>query len=431
MPDKNVQLPDGRIVAFPDTMADADISAVIKKQLNQPEAGVHPTDVRTIPNPRTRTNLPNPVEGMEDMSLPHVAYEGVKSGLTLGSLPTAAASPIPALRALIGGAIGSTAGTYAAKSVGAGPTWQELTGDVSGLLTGGLAAGGFNSLRGALGRLFYSGEVAADGTPQLSKIGKAIVHPTELPEAALRATIPPPDEAVAAAKAQAGELNAKDLEAKMAEVESARQKELAQWERLKNIDAAAKMARGRQQTALDLVEAKNAPKPSPFGENATSTSIASLKIPTPPKIETDSLGIRWAVSDDGLRVSVPRSVPDAKAADYATSKLQEQRQVLSDIKGRTSPNWNKQAGEDKPFTTTGPTPEFVKNYGDLTDLQGRPTSQDLVSRTKKLVQPGAPVTVEDLKRAGDLTQVPLEKLKQLASWGDELAKNEIVRRLRQ
>src|SRR6266446_9848334 len=33
MPDKNVQLPDGRVVAFPDSMADADISAVIKKQL--------------------------------------------------------------------------------------------------------------------------------------------------------------------------------------------------------------------------------------------------------------------------------------------------------------------------------------------------------------------------------------------------------------
>lgn len=33
MPDKNVQLPDGRVVAFPDSMADADISAAIKKDL--------------------------------------------------------------------------------------------------------------------------------------------------------------------------------------------------------------------------------------------------------------------------------------------------------------------------------------------------------------------------------------------------------------
>src|SRR5437870_10912577 len=33
MPDKNVLLPDGRVVAFPDSMADADIAAVIKKDL--------------------------------------------------------------------------------------------------------------------------------------------------------------------------------------------------------------------------------------------------------------------------------------------------------------------------------------------------------------------------------------------------------------
>jgi hypothetical protein len=33
MPDKTVQLPDGRVVSFPDSMADADIAAVIKKDL--------------------------------------------------------------------------------------------------------------------------------------------------------------------------------------------------------------------------------------------------------------------------------------------------------------------------------------------------------------------------------------------------------------
>src|SRR5882724_10057823 len=37
MPDKNVQLPDGRVVVFPDSMANADISAVIKKQLGAPK----------------------------------------------------------------------------------------------------------------------------------------------------------------------------------------------------------------------------------------------------------------------------------------------------------------------------------------------------------------------------------------------------------
>lgn len=37
MPDKNVQMPDGRVVAFPDSMADADIAAVIKKQMPPPQ----------------------------------------------------------------------------------------------------------------------------------------------------------------------------------------------------------------------------------------------------------------------------------------------------------------------------------------------------------------------------------------------------------
>ena len=57
--------------------------------------------------------------------------------------------------------------------------------------------------------------------------------------------------------------------------------------------------------------------------------------------------------------------------------------------------------------------------------------QDLISRMKKLVIPGEQPTSADLKRAGDLTQTPLEKLKALAKFGDRLAQNELNRRLRQ
>ena len=56
--------------------------------------------------------------------------------------------------------------------------------------------------------------------------------------------------------------------------------------------------------------------------------------------------------------------------------------------------------------------------------------QDLITRTKKLVIPGEKPTAEDLKRAGDMTQFQLPKLKALAAHGDELAKNEINRRSR-
>ena len=57
-------------------------------------------------------------------------------------------------------------------------------------------------------------------------------------------------------------------------------------------------------------------------------------------------------------------------------------------------------------------------------------AQDLITRTKALVKPGEAPTAADLKRAGDLTQAPLARLKTLAKFGDKLAQNEINRRLR-
>ena len=67
-------------------------------------------------------------------------------------------------------------------------------------------------------------------------------------------------------------------------------------------------------------------------------------------------------------------------------------------------------------------------HGNPTPFEGNP--QDLITRTKKVVRPGELPTAEDLKRAGDMTQVSLPKLKLLASWGDKLAENELNRRLR-
>lgn len=59
------------------------------------------------------------------------------------------------------------------------------------------------------------------------------------------------------------------------------------------------------------------------------------------------------------------------------------------------------------------------------------SSQDLISRMKKIAVPGEEPTAGDLKRAGDFTQTPLSKLKALAKFGDKLAQNELNRRLRQ
>jgi hypothetical protein len=110
-----------------------------------------------------------------------------------------------------------------------------------------------------------------------------------------------------------------------------------------------------------------------------------------------------------------KELEDARQAELAANeKLKEQHAAAlnkrGDVKKMTPP------------TETGGTP------------QGKPTPftnpQDLITRTKKLVIPGEKPTAEDLKRAGDMTQFQLPKLKALAAHGDELAKNEINRRSR-
>lgn len=55
--------------------------------------------------------------------------------------------------------------------------------------------------------------------------------------------------------------------------------------------------------------------------------------------------------------------------------------------------------------------------------------QDLISRTRTIVKPGEMPTAAELKRAGDLTQVPLLRLQAMARFGDKLAENEIIRRI--
>jgi hypothetical protein len=65
--------------------------------------------------------------------------------------------------------------------------------------------------------------------------------------------------------------------------------------------------------------------------------------------------------------------------------------------------------------------------GGITSRRG---GNDLISRTRALVRPGEQPTPDDLKRAGDLTQAPLGRLQLLSKFGDELAKNEINRRLK-
>jgi hypothetical protein len=162
------------------------------------------------------------------------------------------------------------------------------------------------------------------------------------------------------------------------------------------------MRRGKEQEALDkkatasqrlkdklaAQAAKNAPKPSPF-PNATSTSPEEAMF-------QKNFGPEYKQAGD--------------LAEWETGSREGNQAA------QTAAGWKTQ----QPF------PVVQK----LSDLKAGNVSDDLISRTKTIVKPGEPPSAADLKRAGDLTQVPLTKLKQLASWGDELAKNEIIRRLR-
>ena len=292
---------------------------------------------------------------------------------------------------VIGRMIGSGVGAGAA-NVGAQAIQTGKVDPTEALKTaGGFAAGegageafgaGLNGLRSSLGRMMYT------DTGDLTPVAKAVVHPTELPEIALRKAIPLPPEVAAQAEAAA---QAKVL---------AKEGKAVPITKSPNFDSVAYKA---GKTGVPQ------PKPSPFGD-ATSSA------PQAPTMITDSNGIRYVTASDGMKVSIPKSVADADAISYAGPKLAEQRQILSSIKSRP----------DMPQGNPTPFPTVQK----LSDLKAGGTADDLISRTKKIVRPGEAPTAEDLKRAGDLTQVPLAKLRQLAAWGDELAKNELVRRLR-
>lgn len=68
--------------------------------------------------------------------------------------------------------------------------------------------------------------------------------------------------------------------------------------------------------------------------------------------------------------------------------------------------------------------------GRISSSEAELSPDDLISRTRKITIPGDEPTAIDLKRAGDLTQAPLERLKTLAKFGDRLAQNELNRRLK-
>ena len=130
-------------------------------------------------------------------------------------------------------------------------------------------------------------------------------------------------------------------------------------------------------------------KPSPFGPTATSSSAV------------------------GPESFVPQESRNLTPFQPITEGTMTKTAPYTEVPGITAP---------RQVATPPPAAEGLGTEG---------SPQDLITRTKPLVRPGEAPTAAELKRAGDLTQVPLAQLKILAKFGDKLAQNELVRRLRQ
>src|SRR5215469_5733997 len=142
MPDKNVQLPDGRIVAFPDSMSDDDIGNVLKQQLGPSKSPTLAERAEKWYTTPTQMEVPGNVPGVEQ------APEGVTSspqqtlrrGAAISSAmgaPAAvvglATAPVATIAGLGGATLGGAAGTIGGKAIGEQVGAPELGQDVGGL----------------------------------------------------------------------------------------------------------------------------------------------------------------------------------------------------------------------------------------------------------------------------------------------------------
>ena len=99
----------------------------------------------------------------------------------------------------------------------------------------------------------------------------------------------------------------------------------------------------------------SSPQPSamPSGPSSPSASLspslAKLLSESGVKISTDSLGVKWAEDSKGVKVSIPKSVPEGEVTKYASSKIAEQAKMQSEIKAKVpeaKPLPSKEALED-------------------------------------------------------------------------------------
>lgn len=299
MPDTTVQLPDGRTLLIPD--------------------GTTPDQMAQLRN-KLATKYSNPVtgQGMEAAAgakeqervgqpLVQAADEHIANQAKLGErMNRASRSPTPFTNAIsainpIGTAkmlAGSKIGSYIGEKVS-----PEYGGPVGGLL-GGLSS--------QLGEGYIQRPVRKALLDPVT--GEPTVTPTSIAKRVLRT----PEEA--------GQIQADQLESKMNDYQTARQKELADMEQLKEQDAQSRMNRGREQNTLDAVyrrEGKAVPlsqspyapqhaaaadfaagKPGPFSLVSSSPNIANEAFK--PEVQSNPFGNASSSMNPTFNATLPK-----------------------------------------------------------------------------------------------------------------------------
>lgn len=252
---------------------------------------------------------------------------------------------------------------------------------------------------------------------------------------------------------------------KQSQLERGAQKALDEAESARNSHAEDLLRRQKEQDALDA-QALMAERDAFKAKNSHAEDLMRRQKEqdaldkTSARSEQDIKKARDAHAEDLVRRQGQQDALDREAtrakkeADGMRDKTAEDlidRQKEQDLLDREAVRAAREAWTNRPYAKVGKAAQqqaFTKFYEKfrtenelpknaanemkaLKEFQRGPDDpQNLINRTKKIVRPGEMPTEADLKRAGDMTQVPLERLRVLAKFGDELAKNEIVRRVR-
>jgi len=297
---------------------------------------------------------------------------------------------------------------------------RAAKGDIAGVVGESLPAIAGTVIGGELGGVRSKiGEHMYTPAGELTPGAEALAHPTKLPEYVGRKLFPEPEAQVA-------------------------RREMETTYEQKGSDL---MRRGREQDALD----RRSERDSRITAREDAVARKAVPLTESPYYnqneEARQLAIRnsrMAEKEDALArqpVSLTES-PYYNQAQEARKFGASERQPVSLAE---SPYYNQNQaarrfveGGAGPSNSLAESPNRVPKIGasgagqpllgeGSEPLTGSP--DDLISRTRAIVRPGEQPSPADLKRAGDLTQAPLGRLKALALWGDELAKNEINRRL--